>query len=170
MGLLINRRQTDRKESALDFFNFVRLVARIYERINWFSFSTNFPQERGSCCYNQYAVYRYYGSRNGLSPRSYLDSAKDYSATGKQLNYIKATYDKHICANVITMVGFGRGQFKQLGVTQDAVYLLNPNDSGLVYFIAQHELYKLTFDWFKMFIMCDEHKWVCDRWPPVIEN
>ncbi|XP_075255361.1 uncharacterized protein LOC142348081 [Convolutriloba macropyga] len=167
MGRLITKKQTEREPEDLDMFNFVRSLFKVYKDINWFSFSNQRPQERGTCCHNQFAVYRYFGQSNGLSPDEYLDSVMDFSPEGKNLNFIKAIFDRHFCANVITMLGFGPGPMKRIGVIHDAIYLLNPNDSGLAFFFHQDKIREtVTFDWFKKHIICQENRWICQKWPP----
>ena len=68
------------------------------------------------------------------------------------------------------MIGFGTGPLKRMGAINDAFFILNPNDSGLAYVLQPETIGKfITFDWFKKYIICEEHDWVCVSFPTDID-
>ncbi|XP_063728182.1 uncharacterized protein LOC134855574 [Symsagittifera roscoffensis] len=169
VGNLIRSRGHEDFEEAPDqhYIDFIKLLKPLYTLINWFSMSSLMPQEVGSCCFNQMTVYHKFGTKNGMSPIEYVHSVTNFSAEGKQLNLIHAQYNKFFCVNIIQGVGFGSGRMKFRGKIHNAVFVLTPNDNGLIHFFPPERIKEqLNYDWFKQNVICEEQSWICIRYPP----
>ncbi|XP_075255588.1 uncharacterized protein LOC142348209 isoform X1 [Convolutriloba macropyga] len=167
-GYYVEGKKYEREMDESDEFVFYSMLNGLYKELNWFSFSIDVPEERGKCCTDQLKIYSKYGIRKGLTPLVFLAKSLNFSSNGRQLNLIKAKYNKNLCVNVVTTVGFGLGRL-QMDITHNADFLLTPNTKGVLHFFSYRELRDyLTFDWFKYNFICDEQNWVCEDYPPKI--
>ncbi|XP_075257044.1 uncharacterized protein LOC142349398 isoform X2 [Convolutriloba macropyga] len=161
-GWLTNQMMFGRQTQNDDDFRFYRLAKNIYKSFNWFSLR---PQEPGGCCYFQTSVYMEYGRKMGLSPWEYRNKVTDFSSAGKPLNFLMAYYDPKACANIITRVGFGRGQFRRIGVKYGPPFIFpfrSRNDTVHFFFYTQVRKF-LTFEWFKENVVCRDQEWLCSN-------
>ncbi|XP_075244006.1 uncharacterized protein LOC142338230 [Convolutriloba macropyga] len=114
------------------------------------------------------STYRKYGQKKGLSPWIYVSKLLNFSSNGVSVNLIRGKYYRHLCANVVSSVGFGPGPLKKI-TTHRATFILTPNDSGILYFFRYEDVERfLTFDWFKLNIICAEQEWICANFDSLI--
>ena len=98
----VSSRLYNMKQSGLEQFE--KLFEQIYEKHNYFAI-------RPRCCKGQYIYYFNYGFREALlTPAEYFQNLTDYSDGSKQLNYVFSHYYIECDVNVITKIGFGKGQ------------------------------------------------------------
>ncbi|XP_063728184.1 uncharacterized protein LOC134855576 [Symsagittifera roscoffensis] len=169
MGKVINAIKSERSEEDDDYFNFIELISRVYRHINWFSISYVFVREEGTCCLSQLGSYRKFGMERGLSPDSYMNEVTDFSSRNKKLNFIKAHFNRNLCVNLISEVGFGTGELVIFGEYHNAFFLLNEGNNKMFHFFPYNNIKdQLTFEWFKLNIMCDEQPWICVTHPPPV--
>ncbi|XP_075256005.1 uncharacterized protein LOC142348517 [Convolutriloba macropyga] len=167
LGYLLYSKRTPRPPRREDFNNFARLIYPYYLKLNFFSFSSQYFPEHAACCRAQSGTYLDFGQKYGLSPKMYLDRLLDFSSKNKHLNLVKATYDRNLCVNVISMVGFGQGNLEIIGDTQQAIFIFPPSlaDRGMVHFFSHNNIAaSLTFDWFKENVVCLEQRWICNKY------
>ncbi|XP_075256293.1 uncharacterized protein LOC142348718 [Convolutriloba macropyga] len=130
-----------------------------------YKISTTVKNNHTVCCKYQIKSYARFGQQNGMSPMDYINLLLDFSTGGKLLNVITGKYNRHLCANVISTLGFGYGPIRRRGDLHDAIYILPPsiNDEyGFIYFFSFDSIQQhLTFDWFKLKVVCEEQPWVC---------
>ncbi|XP_075256203.1 uncharacterized protein LOC142348657 [Convolutriloba macropyga] len=166
LGLYLNAKQYDRPLKADDLEKFLQLINSLHVSINWFSFAGKTPFEKGPCCENQLATYIENGQLLGLEPNVYLARAVNFTGQDKKVNLIRSKFSKRLCVNIISEVGFGSGPLRINGGLRGAVFILNPNDKGIYFFSRRYIVDQLTFDWFKLNIMCEEQTWICSMYPP----
>ena len=81
----------------------------------------------------------------------------------------QAKYYRHLCVNVISGLGFGLGKMESRGTIHQAPFVLTPNNKKMIHFFSYGDIRnQLTFDWFKLNVLCDEHPWICIKYPPHI--
>ena len=79
--------------------------------------------------------------------------------------------DPNICANVISYISYGDRSVLKVDsdgrdVKNDIFTLpLNTNQEIFVFNGTAQLLSYLTFDWFKLYVMCFEQPWICDSYP-----
>ena len=85
-------------------------------------------------------------------------------------DFVQTRYDPDLCANVINHISFGNRTGFQVR-TQDFEYhrhtfMLPPNPNGDIYTFngTADLLFHLSFDWFKLFVLCPEQPWICDAY------
>ncbi|XP_075256211.1 uncharacterized protein LOC142348663 isoform X2 [Convolutriloba macropyga] len=168
MGNFITHKQRERAADDTDYIEFVHMLMPFFRDINWFTLSKPDTLNGELCCEKQFSIYKQFGQKNGMTPYEYLDVVMNFTDHNRKLNYIKGHFDRHLSTNVIIELGFGTGPLKKSGLNQNcSMYMLTPNRSGdLYYFIGNQIDHFLSFDWFKNNIMCDEHWWICERYPP----
>ena len=133
-----------------------------YEHHNYFVLTEG-------CCQGQYYYYFTYGYRDALlTPLEYISKLFDYSAEGKQLNYILSYYDPSCEANIITKIGFGIGELKRANhrsgfrdERQGIPYLLKVGDRWTPKIPYENPVDFITFSWFKTNVMCSDQPWIC---------
>ena len=131
----------------------------------------NYFVAREGCCYGQFIYYFSHGFNIALlTPVEYFKRLTDYSVNGKRLNYILSFYSIICDANIITKIGFGAGPLKREshegGLNREMYgrpYQLKVGDSWTPKIPYINPRYFLTFQWFKVYIMCPEQPWICDN-------
>ncbi|XP_063728207.1 uncharacterized protein LOC134855601 [Symsagittifera roscoffensis] len=171
MGKVINAIKSERSAESDDYSKFIELINRVYRHINWFSISLILSREEGLCCVSQLGAYKKFGQDRGLSPASYMEEITDYSGDNKNLNFVKAHFNRNLCVNLISEVGFGTGELVINGHYHDAFFLLSEGNNKMFHFFPYYNIKdQLTFEWFKLNIMCDEQPWICAKHPPDAEQ
>ena len=90
------------KQNGLEQFE--KLFEQIYQKHNFYAI-------RSGCCKGQFIYYFNYGFREALlTPAEYFQNLTNYSDGSKQLNYVFSHYYIECDVNVITKIGFGKGQ------------------------------------------------------------
>ena len=66
------------------------------------------------------------------------------------------------------MVGFGQGFLKFVGGVPDNVFVLRSSKDNAVH-AFEHSTIRahLTFDWFKLNVICEDQPWICVQFPPL---
>ncbi|XP_075263554.1 uncharacterized protein LOC142355206, partial [Convolutriloba macropyga] len=104
-----------------------------------------------------------------LSPQEYIDKLTDYSEENKTLNLIEAYFSTKCQRNVITRVGFGKGElvrsnhpYGHMPQRRDVPYILDLLGSSVAFLFPYNEteIY-LTYWWFKHNIICRDQPWIC---------
>ena len=79
----------------------------------------------------------------------------------------QARFYKHLCVNVVSGLGFGNGGLEFRGSIHRVPFVLNPNDNGRIHIFPFHQVRdELTFDWLKANVLCEDHPWICIKYPP----
>ena len=83
------------------------------------------------------------------------------------LNLFQVFFDKSSCLNVLTKLNFGLGNLKISGGALERDYSLYVPGSSSVFLFPWQDLRNLlTFDWFKLNVVCKEQPWICRSFPP----
>ncbi|XP_063729579.1 uncharacterized protein LOC134857136 [Symsagittifera roscoffensis] len=150
-----------RTPQETDESEFNSLINTTFNSYNFFSF--HLTDEEKGCCNQQIKIYLQNGQRNGLSPQEYYDKLTDFQTPNMSAVYVKARFDRDICANIINQIGFGRGTFKLIGdhrVGKD-FFIHSPGNGG-IYWVPRQGLNRLTFEWFKQKVICEGQPWLCE--------
>ncbi|XP_075241615.1 uncharacterized protein LOC142336590 [Convolutriloba macropyga] len=159
-GYWFNSQQSNRKEQQQDIDTWTDLVQNVWRSFNWFSFDS---RSFGGCCNSQVHEYMSHGCNYGVSPKDYYKLVTDFTSP-KQLNRIKARYNKTSGFNVISELGFGEGQLIKDGAKSGHVFILPPKlKMDDVRFQYDKVESVLTFDWFKETIVCKGQPWICEN-------
>ena len=74
----------------------------------------NFFVKFEGCCFGQFYSYHEHGLQGlKITPQEYLSNLTDYSEENKKLNLIWSYYLEDCGVNIITKIGFGKGQLKR---------------------------------------------------------
>ncbi|XP_075243960.1 uncharacterized protein LOC142338199 [Convolutriloba macropyga] len=164
MGYTITAKLSDRKalENDTDFFHHIAL--KFFKVINWYSFKPQ-DQKNDGCCTHQVATYVKYGQRNGLSPDEYYNKIFGYQIIQeKELVFIKAIWIKQFCVNVITQLGFGKGDLTVAAkrkLNSDFAFPPLGGDSNVPVFHGKTIRERLTFAYFLHNVVCKEKPELC---------
>ncbi|XP_075256004.1 uncharacterized protein LOC142348516 [Convolutriloba macropyga] len=159
--------QGRRRPKETDMDEFTTQLREVYTRVNWFALDGI-----GGCCKYQSQWFKKYGSERGLAPDEYLLLSLDFdSKDNKMVNYIVAKYNKQLCTNEIQKIGFGQGGMKVHGGRLTANFTIPPSHRRPAYAFSYHNLVeKLTFDWFKLNILCKCRPKICEDYPVPINQ
>ncbi|XP_075257546.1 uncharacterized protein LOC142349701 [Convolutriloba macropyga] len=145
----MNRKQSERQAQEGDREEFERLIRPFYHELNWFSFRQQ--DSDGACCSYQVDSYIEYGQKYGLSPLEYFQKIFHIeSIWTKHLVFIKVMWSRALCINVVTHIGYGKGELKIVGgrgVTKQ--FMITPGGEK-----GNHLRKKLTFEWFLVYCIC----------------
>ncbi|XP_075256398.1 uncharacterized protein LOC142348785 [Convolutriloba macropyga] len=168
LGYVVKYRVGNRLPEPSDLREFAELIHMIHNEINWFSLSVRFSHERGRCCNDQVVVYEKFGQSKGLSAAEFFSRATDFSTHNKRLNYLQFSYNQHLCANVVSLLGFGQGRLRLRGETEDMTkfILVTTDENDLLYAIKfENIVNKLSFSFFKQNVICKDQAWICEQFP-----
>ena len=134
----------------------------------------NFFVTTESCCNGQFNTYYAHGLQGlKITPKEYFSKLTDYAEKNKILNLIWSYYLEDCDVNIITKIGFGKGDLKryhyQRGLSFhgiDKPYRLKIGQLWSPDVAYEHPEQILTFKWFKEKIMCRDQPWICgkQRW------
>ncbi|XP_063727422.1 uncharacterized protein LOC134854973 [Symsagittifera roscoffensis] len=154
---------TMRVKRTDDYYQFRDLIKLVYKTINWYSFE---KVEWGGCCMKQLGVYKEWGQEHGISPQEYYEEVINFTSDNRKVNLISAQYSRSLCVNIVTSIGFGTGPIAA-HENHQATYILSPNTGGMIHFFPYDKIRdQLTWDWFKLNILCEEQAWICVKYPP----
>ena len=132
----------------------------------------NFYSDFDVCCTRQCSTYLAMGYKNmNLTPQEYFDKLTDYSdwRGTKKLNTVWAYYDRLCDVNVIIKLGFGTGHLRRithlLGLARQQFgvsYILKVGNKWSPKIPFENPGDFLTFDWFKVNIVCRDQPWICN--------
>merc|ERR1712150_28726 len=111
--------------------------------------------------------YRRWGGAIGYSVFEYLKVTMDFASKIdsnpiRRLNFIKAQFNKNLCANEIELIGFGSGniQIEVEGKIEGSKFVLSPKGSKSALVISSYQALLnsngITYEWFKSEIICKE--------------
>ena len=129
----------------------------------------NFFVDRESCCLGQF--YQYFAEafkKMLLTPKKYIEELADYSEENKNLNAIWAFFEPVCRVNIITKLGFGKGDLQRFNNNPN----IAPQRDGTPYLLKLGKKWStdipydnpghyLTFHWFKWNVICLEQAWIC---------
>ncbi|XP_075257441.1 uncharacterized protein LOC142349626 isoform X2 [Convolutriloba macropyga] len=171
MGYWLNYKQSDREPQQDDREQFEQLVLPMFHKLNWYSFKPK-DAANGGCCSYQANLYIEYGQKFGLSPLEYHDKIYNFARTGFEIHnlvFLKARWSETLCMNVISQVGFGKGEFKLVGSKRmTKPFVIPPLGSKQRLHIVGGSMVKteLTFGWFLHYIICEGRPDLCPDQQP----
>ena len=128
------------------------------------------------CCLGQFYSYHEHGLQSlKITPQEYFSNLTDYSEENKKLNLIWSYYLEDCGVNIITKLGFGKGQLKRhhhrrelIFHSVDAPYHLKIGKTWSPAIPYENPETFLTFKWFKNKVMCRDQPWICGKkwWKP----
>ncbi|XP_075257203.1 uncharacterized protein LOC142349494 [Convolutriloba macropyga] len=160
----IDSKQSDRLPQKDDREEFERLVRPVYADLNWFSLWEK-DVSSGDCCSFQVDTYIHYGQKYGLSPSEYHQQIFHLdSIWSKQLVFLKVIWNKVLCMNVVTQIGYGSGQLRIVGGKDHSKsFMISPGGEDYPVFSIPGNQVRgtLTFAWFVLNCMCKEKPKLC---------
>ena len=146
-------------------------IAKIERLFRPFYIHHNFFVDRENCCLGQFHQYFAEGFKKMLlTPEKYIEELADYSEEDKNLTAIWAFFEPVCKVNVITKLGFGKGELKRFNNSPNmapqrdgAPYLLKLGKNWIADIPYDDPGHFLAFHWFKSNVICLEQPWICKR-------
>ena len=136
-----------------------------FRHYNMFSFLDR-DRYNGACCIYQTRTYIKYGRQRGLSPAEYFSRLTNFDSRDKELVHVASIYVPELCINVITKLSFGRGVLTSNGGDIDKPLGIYVGSDRSWHVIERFRVrYYLTFQWFKLNVICPERPMICMRSP-----
>ncbi|XP_075243959.1 uncharacterized protein LOC142338198 [Convolutriloba macropyga] len=170
MGFAIIGTYGDREPQQNDTQVFKHLIHKAYKSVNWYSFKPQ-DQKNDGCCTHQTAMYIQNGQRRGLSPEEYYNKIFGFQIIdAKKLVLIKARWNRQLCANIVTQLGFGKGELKVVakrGLNSNFAFPPIAGNYDVPVFIGATIQTRLSFTWFLVHVVCVEKPDLC---PPFMKK